>query len=62
VTVSPGTDATEAFEDIGHSDEARALLPDMLIGELEKDGVCVIVFKSCFSRLKLKQPLPNPPY
>jgi len=31
-----GQDATEAFEDVGHSDEARALLPDMLIGEFEK--------------------------
>ncbi|KIJ97860.1 hypothetical protein K443DRAFT_681226 [Laccaria amethystina LaAM-08-1] len=31
-----GQDATEAFEDVGHSDEARELLPAMLIGELEK--------------------------
>jgi cytochrome b involved in lipid metabolism len=31
-----GQDATEAFEDVGHSDEARALLPDMLIGDFEK--------------------------
>jgi len=30
-----GQDATEAFEDVGHSDEARALLPDMLIGDFE---------------------------
>jgi len=29
-------DATEAFEDVGHSDEARALLPGMLVGEFEK--------------------------
>ncbi|KAK7696014.1 hypothetical protein QCA50_000654 [Cerrena zonata] len=28
----------EAFEDVGHSDEARALLPDMLVGDFEKDG------------------------
>ncbi|KAG6861837.1 hypothetical protein C0995_011134 [Termitomyces sp. Mi166 len=28
-----GQDATEAFEDVGHSDEARALLPDMLVGD-----------------------------
>lgn len=34
-----GKDATEAFEDVGHSDEARALLPDMLVGDFEKDGV-----------------------
>jgi cytochrome b involved in lipid metabolism len=31
-----GKDATEAFEDVGHSDEARALLPGMKIGEFEK--------------------------
>jgi len=32
-----GQDATEAFEDVGHSDEARALLPDMYIGDFEVD-------------------------
>ncbi|KAG8218500.1 cytochrome b5-like heme/steroid binding domain-containing protein [Butyriboletus roseoflavus] len=31
-----GKDATEAFEDVGHSDEARGLLPDLLVGELEQ--------------------------
>ncbi|KAH9977740.1 cytochrome b5 [Lactifluus volemus] len=31
-----GKDATEAFEDVGHSDEARALLPAMKVGEFEK--------------------------
>ncbi|KAG7097375.1 hypothetical protein E1B28_004725 [Marasmius oreades] len=29
-------DATEAFEDVGHSDEARALLPGMLVGTFEE--------------------------
>ncbi|KAJ2934268.1 hypothetical protein H1R20_g2839, partial [Candolleomyces eurysporus] len=33
-----GQDATEAFEDVGHSDEARALLPDMLVGEFEQNS------------------------
>ncbi|CAD6580155.1 MAG: hypothetical protein TREMPRED_002675 [Tremellales sp. Tagirdzhanova-0007] len=28
-----GRDATEAFEDVGHSDEARGMLPKMLMGE-----------------------------
>jgi len=32
-----GQDATEAFEDVGHSDEARALLPAMLVGDFEQD-------------------------
>ncbi|KDQ64178.1 hypothetical protein JAAARDRAFT_116670 [Jaapia argillacea MUCL 33604] len=30
-----GKDATEAFEDVGHSDEARSLMPDMLVGSFE---------------------------
>ncbi|EPQ58962.1 cytochrome b5 [Gloeophyllum trabeum ATCC 11539] len=28
-----GKDATEAFEDVGHSDEARAMMPAMLVGD-----------------------------
>lgn len=31
-----GDDATEAFEDVGHSDEARELLDGMLIGNLKR--------------------------
>ncbi|KAF8646364.1 hypothetical protein AX16_007230 [Volvariella volvacea WC 439] len=34
-----GQDATEAFEDVGHSDEARALLPGFLVGEFESAGL-----------------------
>lgn len=30
-----GRDATDAFEDVGHSDDARALLKDMLKGDME---------------------------
>lgn len=30
-----GTDATEAFEDIGHSDDAHEILKGLLIGKLE---------------------------
>ncbi|KAF2485658.1 cytochrome b5-like heme/steroid binding domain-containing protein [Neohortaea acidophila] len=34
-----GQDATEAFEDVGHSDEAREILNGLLIGTLQrKDG------------------------
>lgn len=32
----PGKDATEAFEDIGHSDEAREILEKYYVGELEE--------------------------
>ncbi|KAI9795250.1 MAG: hypothetical protein M1833_007272 [Piccolia ochrophora] len=31
-----GQDATEAFEDVGHSDEAREILEGMLIGDLKR--------------------------
>jgi len=34
-----GQDATEAFEDVGHSDEAREILEGLLVGHLKrKDG------------------------
>jgi len=31
-----GQDATEAFEDVGHSDEAREILEGLLVGELKR--------------------------
>ncbi|KAF2227465.1 cytochrome b5-like heme/steroid binding domain-containing protein, partial [Elsinoe ampelina] len=31
-----GQDATEAFEDVGHSDEAREILNGMLVGDLKR--------------------------
>ena len=31
-----GQDATEAFEDVGHSDEARETLDKMLVGSLKR--------------------------
>lgn len=34
-----GKDATEPFEDVGHSDEARAILKDLYVGEFEKNSV-----------------------
>ena len=41
-----GRDATEAFEDVGHSDEAREYLPPMLVGDFEKGDVCSLAFPS----------------
>ncbi|KAK4990017.1 hypothetical protein LTR66_005821 [Elasticomyces elasticus] len=32
-----GQDATEAFEDVGHSDEAREILDGLLIGKLKRE-------------------------
>ena len=31
-----GQDATEAFEDVGHSDEAREILSGLKIGDLKR--------------------------
>lgn len=33
-----GSDATEAFEDIGHSDDARDIMKKYLIGSLDEAG------------------------
>lgn len=39
-----GKDATESFEDVGHSDDARGLLPAMLVGDIEGGAVSVFFF------------------
>lgn len=44
ILAEAGIDATEAFEDVGHSDEARALLPDMLIGNFDKGSDDIKLF------------------
>lgn len=31
-----GQDATEAFEDVGHSDEAREILDGLLVGDVKR--------------------------
>ena len=31
-----GQDATDAFEDVGHSDEAREILNGLLVGDLKR--------------------------
>ena len=36
IIIMIGKDATEAFEDIGHSDEAREILEKYLVGELDE--------------------------
>jgi len=35
ILAEAGKDATEAFEDVGHSDEAREILAGLLIGDYE---------------------------
>ncbi|KAJ8482211.1 hypothetical protein ONZ51_g5478 [Trametes cubensis] len=36
IIAEAGRDATEAFEDVGHSDEARVILKDLYVGDFEK--------------------------
>ncbi|KAF9581723.1 hypothetical protein BGW38_001154 [Lunasporangiospora selenospora] len=33
-----GKDATESFEDVGHSEEAREMLTDMFVGNFQSEG------------------------
>ena len=56
-TTTTGADATEAFEDVGHSEDARIMLKDYLIGDLKVracvcacmrarvggDGICILI-------------------
>lgn len=46
-----GIDATQAFEDVGHSDDARDLLEPLLIGELRAEvgrlGTATNVRRDC---------------
>lgn len=35
-----GQDATEAFEDVGHSDEAREILDGLLVGDVKRMVRC----------------------
>lgn len=38
-----GQDSTEAFEDVGHSDEAREILEGMLVGTLKRMvSICIL--------------------
>ncbi len=54
-----GQDATEAFEDVGHSDEAREILKGMLVGKLRRQ-VCSNVELLSADMLCLKSS--NPPH
>lgn len=52
-----GQDATEAFEDVGHSDEAREILEKLLIGDLKRVVCFVLLFAFSFPRLATFQVL-----
>ncbi|NWX93683.1 CYB5 protein, partial [Nothoprocta ornata] len=46
-----GGDATENFEDVGHSTDARALSDTFIIGELHPVNLLVIISKVVFLKL-----------
>lgn len=45
-----GQDATEPFEDVGHSDEAREILDGLLVGTLKRVVRCSQVLEVHFLR------------
>ena len=55
-----GQDATEAFEDVGHSDEAREILDGLLVGDLKRMVRCPQVqgmdFPRCAWVLRFQHP------
>lgn len=55
-----GKDATEAFEDVGHSEDARALLGPMLVGEIE-GGVSTMALTTIQLFRKLQTARGTPP-
>ncbi|KAK0546445.1 hypothetical protein OC846_004211 [Tilletia horrida] len=54
-----GKDATEAFEDVGHSDDARKLLPPLLVGTIE-EGVSKPRVKTTATSTQPQAPNSNP--
>ncbi|KAH8555156.1 cytochrome b5-like heme/steroid binding domain-containing protein [Umbelopsis sp. PMI_123] len=53
-------DATEAFEDVGHSDEARELLEKYFIGEVDKASTPVKPVKAAASNTASSASQGNP--
>jgi cytochrome b involved in lipid metabolism len=53
-----GQDSTEAFEDVGHSDEAREILEGLLVGKLKRQvRFCLLAYFA----LPFTLPLLSPP-
>lgn len=48
-----GKDATENFEDVGHSTDARDLMKQYLIGELAEVSLCCLTLNSMMLTLLL---------
>jgi cytochrome b involved in lipid metabolism len=63
-----GQDSTEAFEDVGHSDEAREILEGLLVGTLKRQVRLAVIspagsttlLSARFSRLLTPPPKPIP--
>ncbi|KAF9425756.1 hypothetical protein BGZ94_007244 [Podila epigama] len=55
-----GRDATESFDDVGHSDEAREILSKLYVGELKTDGTEETKAKSSSASVPLPIPASDP--
>jgi hypothetical protein len=54
-----GQDATEAFEDVGHSDEAREILEGLLVGTLKRQ-VCTTALNTHLPDTRIRLTLLQP--
>lgn len=43
-----GRDATDSFEDVGHSDEAHDIMTKLYVGDLKTDVSCMSIFFPLF--------------
>ncbi|KAG0039783.1 hypothetical protein BGZ82_006805 [Podila clonocystis] len=55
-----GRDATESFEDVGHSDEARDIMSKLYVGDLKTDGTEKTKAKSASASVPKPIPAPEP--
>ncbi|GAB0136149.1 hypothetical protein EsDP_00004461 [Epichloe bromicola] len=55
-----GQDATEAFEDVGHSDEARETLDKLQVGVLKRQVRSTLEWKKHEKQIVDKMPSPQP--
>ncbi|GJJ71315.1 cytochrome b5 [Entomortierella parvispora] len=55
-----GKDATESFEDVGHSDEARDIMSKLYVGELNAEGASTTKPKSSYQSTPKPIPASEP--
>ncbi|KAF9391899.1 hypothetical protein CPB97_005026 [Podila verticillata] len=55
-----GRDATDSFEDVGHSDEAHDIMTKLYVGDLKTDGTEKTKAKSASASVPKPIPAPEP--